>query len=193
MTAVQAERIVPHPRSADRRLWVFALVTCLMWLEELRYTVPAESPVPAWLATLLGVASQLAFTSGEAWVAVAAWRIQGTRVRWAALAPRVLVASAPETLALSIASGHASLPAPIAEALAGPRASGAAPQSGMAFAFAGAGALALVRLLLSAHLQSRAAGAGFARGLATVAALWLATRLLMWWAFELLQGRSFQP
>src|SRR5262249_3274435 len=142
---------------------------------------------------LLGLASQLAFTAGEAWVAAAVWRLQGARVRWSVLAPRLLVASSADTLAMAIASGHAPLPAPIAQALAGPRATGAVPATGLEFAFAGAGALAVVRLLMSALMQSRAARAGFARGLATVLMLWLTTRLLMWWGFELLQGRTFQP
>jgi hypothetical protein len=50
----------------------------------------------------------------------------------------------------------------------------------------------VARLLLSARVQAGAARASFARALLVVLALYLATRLVMWWSFDLLQGRSFQ-
>jgi hypothetical protein len=53
--------------------------------------------------------------------------------------------------------------------------------------------LALVRLLLSAWLQARAARARFRSAVTLVLALWLGSRLAVWWTFDLLQGRSFQP
>src|SRR5262249_27393979 len=165
----------------------------LMWVEVLGRGLPVGSALPAWFAPVIGLATQLLFTAGEALVAVAAWRAQGATVAWRVIAPRLIVAAAAETLAVSIASGRAELPAPIAVALAGPRAAGAAPASGLAFAFASAGALAMVRVLTSAHLQARAAHVPFARGLATVLVLWLIPRLVLWWGFDLMQGRSFQP
>jgi hypothetical protein len=142
----------------------------------------------------VGLAGQLAFTAGEAATASACWSLLGRRVPWHVLAPRLLVASSAETLAVSIAAGRAHLPGGWALALAGPRAAEpAGPPHGVAAAFAAVGALAIVRMLMSAWLQSRAARAGFAVAVALVLAMWLVSRLAVWWAFDLLKGRSFQP
>ena len=177
----------------EARIRVTALLVATMWLEVLESGARTGHMTAPWLVASAGLAAQLAFTAGEAAAAAAAWRLMGHRVRWSALAPRLLVASSAETLAASIASGRAHLPRGVALALAGPRAAESAPSHGLAAAFAAVGLLTLVRLLLSAWLQARAARASFASAIALVLTLWLGSRLAVWWTFDLLQGRSFEP
>ena len=189
---------VPPPtvRSAEGRVRVTALLAAALWFDVL-YAAAAHtnaSPLPPWLAALTGLATLLVFTGCEAAVAVQAWGIAGVSARWAALAPRIMAVSAAEAFAVSVAVGHAPLPPALAVLLAGVRAAGGAqPASGWSFAFAAFGLLTLVRLVLSAHAQAGAVRASFVRALVLVLTLYLATRLAMWWTFDLMQGRSFQP
>lgn len=186
---------VPRPSAtAEIRVRVTALLVCTLWFEVLLDNAPAATSMPAWLAAATGAGTLLLFTVGESAAAATAWRLMGYGVGWGALLPRLLIASSPDTLALSIASGRTRVALPLAAWLAGPRAGAPGPAtSGLAFAFAAAGALTFVRLLLSAHLQAGAARASFARALVVAGGMWLSTRALMWWAFDLLEGRSFQP
>jgi hypothetical protein len=175
------------------RVRVTALLAATMWLDVLHGATSLVSTRAAWLLALAGLGAQLAFTGLEALVAAAAWQLMGKTARWSVLAPRLLIASSFETLAVSVAGGRAHVPLAWAVVLAGPRAAhGAAAAHGLAEAFAAVGLLALGRVLFSAWLQSRAARAGFATALALVVAMWLVSRLAAWWTFDLLQGRSFQ-
>jgi hypothetical protein len=172
-----------------------SLLVAAVWFDVLYGAARHTNAValPPWLAALAGVVTQLAFTACEAAVAVQAWRVAGESVRWRELAPQLLAVSSLEALATAIAAGHSALPLVAVVWLAGGRAAGDGPPgSGPAFAFAGFGALAVARLLLSARAQAGAARASFARALLVVLALYLATRLVMWWSFDLMQGRSFQ-
>lgn len=185
----------PRVRSHAARAWGLSLLAAAVWFDVLHGAARHATDValPPWLAALAGVTTQLAFTAGEAVVAVQAWRVAGESVRWRELAPQLLAVSSLEALATAIAAGQGMLPRVAAVGLAGARASGQGPPvSGPAFAFAGFGALAVARLLLSARVQAGAARASFARALLVVLALYLATRLVMWWSFDLMQGRSFQ-
>jgi len=178
----------------EARLRVTALLVATMWFEVLHGAARASRMHAPWLVALAGFLAQLAFTAAEAAVAAVGWRALGRSVRWSALAPSLLVASSAETLAVSIASGRAHLPRLWALLLAGPRAAEApGPPHGLGAAFAATGVLALVRVLLSAGLQARAARASLAAASALVLGMWLVSRLAVWWTFDLLQGRSFQP
>jgi hypothetical protein len=177
----------------EARLRVTALLVATMWLDVLHDAAGSGHPFAPWLVALCGLAAQLAFTAAETAAAAMAWRLLGRSVGWLALGSRVLVASAAETLAVSIAAGRARLPHVWAVALVGERALGASPAHGVAAAFAATGLLTLVRIVLSAGLQARAARASFATAIGVVLALWLVSRLAVWWTFDLLQGRSFQP
>jgi hypothetical protein len=185
----------PRVRSHEARAWGLSLLVAAMWFDVL-YAATRHAgalATPAWLAAVVGVATQLAFTACEALVAVQAWRVAGESVRWRELAPQLLAVSSLEALATAIAAGQGPLPRVVAVGLAGARAAGdGPPHSGPAFAFAGFGALAVARLLLSAQAQAGVARASFARALLLVLTLYLATRLVMWWSFDLMQGRSFQ-
>ena len=185
----------PTPFSTETLARVAALLVATLWFDVLHDAArhASATSLPHWLAALTGLATQLAFTAAEAALAVVAWGATGTPVTWRALAPRLLAVSSAEALALAIAAGHTSLPPVLAVGLAGARAgSGFTPGSGPEFAFAAFGALAVARLLLSAHAQARVARASYPRALLVVAAFYLATRLVMWWSFDLMQGRSFQ-
>src|SRR5262245_45378013 len=90
---------VPRPpATAEIRVRVTALLACALWLEVLHDAAPAVGSMPAWLAALAGVGALLLCSACEAAVAAAAWWLQGKRVGPAALIPRLLVASSPETL-----------------------------------------------------------------------------------------------
>jgi len=182
-------------RSTEARTWGIALLALAMWFDVLyaaTHPVGAVS-LPPWQAALAGVLTQLIFTACEATVAVQAWRIAGESVRWCELAPRLLAVSSVEALAVAIALGHRTMPPGLAVCLAGARAArDGPPGSGPTFAFAAFGVLTVARLLLSAQAQATAARASFARALLVVDTLFLATRLVMWWSFDLMQGRSFQ-
>lgn len=185
----------PRTRSSEPRTWGVALLAAAMWFDVLFAATRHASTVslPAWLAALVGAVTQLAFTACEAAVAVRAWRVAGESVRWREVFPRLLAVSSIEALATAIAAGCTAVPPALAVWLAGPRAAPAAsPVSGAAFAFAAFGLLTVARLLLSAHAQAGVARASFARALLVVVTLYLATRLVMWWSFDLMQGRSFQ-
>lgn len=182
-------------RSAELRAWLVAILAASLWFEVLLDAARHASglPLAPWLAAAAGLATQLAFTAAEAGVATLAWRVAGERVRWRALAPRLLAVSSAEAFAVAVAAGHTAIPSVLAPWLAGPRAAGGPPPaSGLVFAFAAFGALTAARMLLSAHAQAGVARVSFARGLVLVLALYLATRLVMWWSFDLMQGRSFQ-
>jgi hypothetical protein len=196
MTLSRAVDVLPpRVRSIEARAWGMALLVAAMWFDVLYGAARQASTLslPAWLAALAGVLTQIAFTACEAAVAVQAWRVAGKDVRWRALTPRLLAVSSLEALAVAIAAGHTTLSPGLVVWLAGIRAVRDGPTgSGLAFAFAAFGLLTTARLVLSAHVQSGAARASFARALLVVLTLYLATRLAMWWSFDLMQGRSFQ-
>jgi len=173
---------------------VTALLVAVMWLDVLRGPAEGGRSHAPRLVALAGLAGEVAFTALEALAAAAFWRVLGRRARWSELAPRLLVASSAETLAVSIAAGRARLPHVWGLMLAGPRAmESGGPPHGIAAAFATFGVLAIVRMLISAALQARVARATFPAALLMVATMWLVSRLAAWWTFDLLQGRSFQP
>ena len=196
MTLSHAVDVPPATeRSTEVRARIIAVLVATLWFDILHDAArhATGTSLPPWLAALAGLATQLAFTAIEAALAVAAWRAAGVRIEWRALAPRLLAVSSAEAVAVAIAAGRSTLTPALTVGLAGVRASsGFTPRSGPEFAFAAFGALALVRLLLSAHAQARVARASYPRALLVVAAFYLATRLVMWWSFELMQGRSFQ-
>ena len=192
MISTSLARDVPHPRrTSEPAMWALALAIGAVWFFVLAASSPAGRATPAWLAPVAGLATQCLFAACEAVTAGALWRAIGKRAAWRSLLPRLLVASAPEALAVSLVANRALWPHSLVIGLAGPR--GLSPAtSGLAFAFASAGALTLARLVLSALLQSRAARANVFTALAIVAGMWLVTRLVMWWTFDLLEGRSFR-
>jgi hypothetical protein len=178
------------------RAHIVALLVATTWFDVLYASARHSTSLslPPWLAAFAGLATQLAFTACEAAAAVQAWRLAGAEVPWRALVPRLVTVSSAEAFATAVAAGHTAVPRAAAVWLAGTRAAadGAVPGSGLAFAFAAFGALTVARLLLSAHAQAGVARVSFPRALGVVLALYLATRLAMWWSFDLLQGRSFQ-
>ncbi len=185
--------------SSDRsvlRSWAFALFASVIWFEVLLLAVPSTlaDAAPPVLAAAAGLAAQAAFTAVEASLGVAAWGALGARVRWAALAPALLVVSVTEATAMAVASGATGLPEAWCLLLAGTR---AAPErvgsAGASRAFAAFGALAVARLVLAAHAHAALARQPWTRAAALVLAFYLATRLLLWWSLDLLQGRSHEP
>jgi len=185
----------PRVRSTEAHAWLVALLVAGMWLDVLFDVAAHSSHVvrAPWLAALAGLAGQLAFTALEAAVAAEAWRLAGATAAWRSLVPRLLTVSSAEAFAVAIAAGRTTLPQPVAMVLAGARAAPGAAASGPTYALSGFGALAVVRLLLSAHAQAGVARVPYGRALLLVLALYLATRIAMWWSLDLMQGRSFQP
>ena len=187
---------VPPPRAhhAEAHVWVTALCVSILWLQVLWVGAPrlaSGTLTPAW-ATVLGLATQWVCVLLEAAGARILWLAAGASPSWGALTARIFVASAAEAFAAGVLVGAPELPAPVAIALCGVRADpGFLALGGADSAFAAFGGLTVLRLVVSAHAQARLARASFGRGMLVVVGLYLATRLALWWAFDLLQGRSF--
>lgn len=189
---------VPPPRvhTSEAAAWLGAAFVLLLWWQALwagaqRMDTLGLSP---FVSTLLGLSLVLLAAAAESAIACGAWRVLGRTPGWGALMLRVIGASAPEAFAAGVLAGAPLLAAPWPVWLCGVRAAdGWLPGSGSAFAFAGFGLLTLLRLALSAHGQARLARAPLAHGMLVVAALYVATRLLMLWSFDLMQGHSFEP
>lgn len=188
--------VVPPPRSrvSELPLLVSAGLVAILWWFALRQVAAAE-PVPglgSGAAIAFSLASQLAFSAAEAAVGCTAWGVQGVAVRWTRLAPRLFVVSSAEALALAIAGGGTWLADPWREWLAGARVHPDAVGTPLARAFASFGVLTLVRLAAAGAAHAEAARARYPRALAIVMALYLATRLALWWTYALLMGHSFE-
>jgi hypothetical protein len=175
------------------RAWGFALLAAFIWFEVLRLaarSAPAGSPSPPVAATA-GLAAQLAFTAVEASLGVAAWGALGRRARWSALAPALLVASVAEAAAVALAAGQPPLAEPWGVLLAGRRAGpGPVPAEALGRAFTCFGALTLLRFSLAAHAHAAAARVRWRHAAVLVLGFYLASRLVVWWSLDLLQGRS---
>ncbi len=192
----------PHARAGPLapamdglRAWALAFLAAALWFEVLWRAAPgtlAQSAPPA-LAAAVGLAAQLAFTAVEASLGVAAWGALGFRVRWSALAPALLTVSTVEAIAVAVASGATGLHEGWSTILAGPRAASGAGADALARAFASFGVLTLLRLALAAHAHAAAARVPWWRAAALVLVFHLASRLLVWWSLDLMQGRSYEP
>lgn len=188
---------VPPPRVAprERHVRVTALLVAALWFDVLLASArhARVGALPPLATAAAGLATQILFTALEALAARAAWHATGRALRWRELAPRLFAVSSAEAFAISVATGGTVLPSWLAQLLAGARAApGPVPDTGLAFAFAAFGLLTVLRVVLSAHAQARLAGARWSHALGLVTALYLATRLAMWWTSDLMQGRSFQ-
>src|SRR5205814_7795120 len=113
MTLSRAIEVPPATeRFTEARARITALLVATLWFDVLYDAArhAGGTPLPPWLAALAGLATQLAFTAGEAALSGSVWRAVGSRVAWRSLAPRLLAVSSAEALAVAIASGDASLP-----------------------------------------------------------------------------------
>lgn len=184
----------PRARQGEVHAWITALCVSILWLQVLWAGAPrfaSGTLTPEW-ATVLGLATQWACVLIEAAGARMVWFAVGASPSFAALAARIFAASAAEAFAVGMLVGAPEWPAPLAVALCGARADpGFLALGGAGSAFAAFGVLTVLRLVVSAHAQARLARASFGRGMLVVAALYLVTRLVLWWGFDLLQGRSF--
>ncbi|MCE9628064.1 MAG: hypothetical protein K8R56_09120 [Candidatus Eisenbacteria bacterium] len=189
---------VPPPRvhSSEAQAWLGAAFVALLWWQAL--WAGAQRMVtlglPPLASTLLGLTLVLLAAAAESAIACGAWRALGRTPGWGALTLRVFGASVPEAFAAGVLAGAPLLSEPWPVWLCGVRAAeGWLPGSGTAFAFAGFGLLTVLRLALSAHAQARLARAPLGHGMLVVLALYLLTRLIMLWSFDLMQGHSFEP
>jgi hypothetical protein len=186
----------PRIRTFELHAWLGAAFVLLLWWQSLWAGAErmASLGLPPAVSASLGLALVLLAAAVEAAVACGAWRGLGHAPGWGALTLRVLGASVPEAFAAGVIAGAPRLAEPWPVWLCGARAAdGWLPGSGGAFAFAGLGLLTLLRLALSAHAQARLARAPLAHGMLVVLALYLLTRLVMVWSFDLTQGHSFEP
>jgi hypothetical protein len=183
---------VAQPESSR---WLFAALTAAFWYEVLWLGAVGSDAltIPPAVAAAAGLASQLAFTALEASLGVAAWSVLGARVRWSALAPRLLAVSAAEAAAVAIAAGRPALAAPWGMLLAGTRADPhAMPQAALAQTFATFGLLTLVRFALAIHTHASTARVDPRRAAMVVLGFYLASRCAMWWTLDLMRGHSFE-
>lgn len=192
-------RTLPQPQlREDAPLWPLALFVCavaLFWHDTLMAQF-AHSPhlaprhvTPQWAAAV-GVTTQLVCSALEAWGYARVWSAFGRRLPWWRTTASLFVISALEAFALFL------LIQPGSSALTwcvGARAlwQEGVITDGLARAFGGVGALAILRLALTAQVEARGTGGRFAPALAIVLAGWFGTRLALWWTLDLLRGRSF--
>ncbi len=185
----------PRARTGERHAWVTAGIAALLWAQAIHAGAPQLSAgfLTPGIATALGCATQLVCVSIEAMCARLMWLVFGHAPSYPALTARILTASACEAFAAGVLVGAPALPVPLALVLCGPRvAPGYYAHSGAESAFAAFGALTVLRLVVSAAEQARLARGSFARGMLVVVALYLVTRLVLLWGFDLLQGHSFE-
>lgn len=185
----------PRTRHAEAHAWITAGFALALWAQVLWAGAPEVSSgrLTPSLALTLGLATQCVAVLIEAASARMLWFALGLSPGYGALFARILAASAAEAFAVGVLAGSPALPPAAAAFLCGPRAiAGFDAASGVESAFAALGALAVLRMLVSAHGQASLARSSFARGMLVVGALYLSTRLALAWGFDLLQGRSFQ-
>jgi hypothetical protein len=194
------ERTTPVRHSfyarAELQAWLGAVFVALCWAQSLWAGVqrtPMGGLSPA-AGVALGLVLVLLAAAAEAAISCGVWRALDRTPGWGALTLRVFGASVPEAFAAGVLAGSPSFPDPWGVWLCGARAGeGFLPGSGVGFAFAGFGLLTLLRLALSAHAQARLARAPRTHGMLVVIALYLVTRLVLLWSFDLTQGHSFEP
>jgi hypothetical protein len=178
------------------RTWVWVLVMSIAWWNAGRDVLAgAAAHAPATAAPpAMAVAFALAKLGGhliEAAAYRAWWTLRAVRVRYLDLLAAVVSLSLLDLLGLALrsrASGAAWLPWVV-----GPRAGGIAGAGGLGVAFGALGLLTLLRLAGTAYVQRRLSGRGLTESFALTLGLWLATRLAVWWAVDLLRGRSPVP
>jgi hypothetical protein len=142
-------------------------------------------------AMLTGFAWLLGRTAG--WLAEAAahalaWRALGWRLPLGPFLAWLPGLSVLDLLAHALAHGS-----PGTGALAwlvGLHPEAAAAPSGFAAAFGGLGLLAVARIVLTADIQRRVLGVGWALPGVITGSLWLGSRLTVWWTADLMRGRS---
>jgi hypothetical protein len=163
---------------------------------------PEQSPLPAWasaIAPALIVTGKLAGFLIETSLYRLLWRGRGRSLPFWRFFCVVASASMADVLALQVAgiahrgpAGLAAWLAPVAGAhLAGGWVAGWSPA--LRAAFGTAGLLTALRLGLTAHAQRQALGIPMRSALTWTALVWLATRIALLFAVDLMRGMSPLP
>jgi hypothetical protein len=141
-------------------------------------------PMPAAVAGLVMLAGRVTGWIAEALAHALVWGALGRR-----LAVTAFLAWLP---AISTCDLIAHMWPSDGDGLLGPAPAAARAQAGSGFdaAFGAFGLLAMLRLVLTADVQRRVLGGGWAAPLAVTGSLWLASRLTVWWGLDLVRGGS---
>jgi hypothetical protein len=150
------------------------------------------------VAAALMVAAHLAASAIEASAYALWWRGRGARLPWAPFFTGLVALSLVDRAAASLAALAQRMPAlaPWLAPLVGPqllrdRLPGVEP--GLWAAFGGLGLLTLARIGATAWLQAAGTGRRLCAALAVTTLAWLATRIAVWWAVDLVRGMSPLP
>lgn len=143
-----------------------------------------ELPIPAAAAGGVLLASRATGWIAEAFAYALAWRALGRRFAMMAFLAWLPAISTCDLIAHTLPS--------VGDGLLGPAPPAARGAAGTGFdaAFGAFGLLAMLRLALTAHVQHRVLGCGWAVPLAVTGSLWLASRLTVWWGLDLIRGGS---
>ena len=179
-------------------LWCFVLAYAWSRVTTQQFAAAGET-TPA-LGDNAGAGAAVAFamrvvgTLFEAAVFCLIWRGRGQRLPYWRFVSYLAFGSFADLLAFELLQrfGHEHA-TPWLVALVGPGALGARTtlrQPGLATAFASFGALTLLRMVWTSFAQARALSRPLVQPLALTLLLWLATHAGLWFALDLMRGRS---
>jgi hypothetical protein len=149
---------------------------------------------PAVAATIL-VLARIAVSAVEALAYSLWWRTRGARLPFGPFLVALLALSLLDRCAISLATLAERTPAlapwlaPVAglHLLAARQPMG---ESGLASASGSLGLLALARITMTARVQATALSRGLGGPLLVTGAIWLVTRVALWWTMDLVRGMS---
>jgi len=184
-----------------RGVALFCLLAIASWWElgwRQGSVLAASRHVSLALPAALMVAAHLAASAIEASAYVLWWRTRGARLPWRPFFAGLVALSLVDRCAASLASLAERAPAlvPYLAPLVGPQLWRTRPpgvEPGLWAAFGGLGLLTLARIGATAWLQSAGTGRRWRVAIVVTAITWLASRVAVWWAVDLVRGRSPLP
>ena len=196
--AALAARAVPDYRRMHRmNVFLFLIALASWWELGLRQggELGAGQHLNLVVAASIMVLARLAASAVEALAYTLWWRTRGARLPYARFLVALVALSLVDRLAQSLVAlaGRSPALAPWLAPVAGlrllqDRLPGAEPV--LWVAFGSLGLLTLARIAITAWLQSVGIGRRLRGPLLVTSFAWLATRVALWWAMDLLRGMS---
>jgi hypothetical protein len=196
--AVPAPRTAPDPRRMHRmNVFLGLIALASLWEVGLRQggELGAGQHLNLAVAATLMVLARLTASAVEALAYTLFWRSRGTRLPYARFLVGLVALSLVDRFAQSLVALAGRVPAltPWLAPIAGlqllkDRLPGVEPV--LWVAFGSLGLLTLARIAITAWLQSAGTGRRLRGPLLVTTLAWLATRVGLWWAMDLLRGMS---
>jgi hypothetical protein len=196
--AILAARAAPDPRRMHRmNVFLFLVALASWWELGLRQggELGAGQPLNLAIVATIMVLARLAASAVEALAYTLWWRTRGARLSYLRFLVALVALSLVDRFAQSLVAlaGRAPALAPWLAPLAGlgllrDRLPGVEPV--LWAAFGGLGLLTLVRIAITAWLQSIGTGRRLRGPLLVTTLAWLGTRVVLWWTMDLFRGMS---